>query len=175
MTDVNATAQAVAWLLKKSGAPMDKMKVQKLLYLADRECMDQTGFPISNDTYYHMPYGPVLSETLDLMNGKRIESEWGKWIRKGDNDELAPARAGDVNREACDHLSDFEIEILDKIWSKFGDMDGLDLSKYTHTLSEHIHVPLKAGRKPLSHADILVALGYDRESARDQAADITSA
>ena len=111
MTEVNTIAQATAWLLQNGGKPMDLLKVQKLLYLADRECMDQTGFPISNDTYCHRQYGPVLAETLDLMEGKVSKDEWSQWVASDETNKLVPVQP-DTDRKAYDHLSDFEIDIL---------------------------------------------------------------
>lgn len=171
MFNVKTVAQAVAWLLSKSDEPLDRMKVQRLLYLADRECMNQTGFPITDDVYYHMKYGPVLSRTLDLMKGNDTDEYWDKWIMtKGSNDnyQLISVRAGNFNREALDHLSDFELGILDGIWNDFGCMDRFELSRYTYTLPEYVQTDT---RENLSHVDILLALGYEKKAAQDQASD----
>lgn len=172
--NVKTVAQAIAYLLGKSDEPLTRLKVQKLLYLADRECLDQTGFPITNDSYFHMKFGPVLSHTLNLMSGDSKDEYWDQWVwteGSNDNNQLICVQAGNYNRDTLDHLSDFEIGVLDDVWEKFGGMEPFALSDYTHTLPEHI--PTET-REHLPVVGILVALGYDQESARDQAADIVN-
>ena len=50
------------------------------MYLADRECIKQTGWSISGDSYRNLPYGPVLTNLYTLIQGKhpdlRIQSKW---------------------------------------------------------------------------------------------------
>jgi len=48
---------------------MSKVKLMKLLYLAERESCRRYGEPISGDTLLSTPGGPVLSTTQDLMAG----------------------------------------------------------------------------------------------------------
>jgi len=56
---------------------MNYLKLMKLLYLADRESMRRNGRPISGDRYVSMDHGPVLSQTLNLINGARKFEEQG--------------------------------------------------------------------------------------------------
>lgn len=70
MFDELKIAQATAYLLHKAGGTMEHIKVMKLLYLADRLSWQRYGYSISNDEYYSLPYGPVLSNTLNLMRGE---------------------------------------------------------------------------------------------------------
>ena len=48
---------------------MPHLKLMKLLYLSDREAVRAFGWPISGDRLVSMPHGPVLSQTLNLMDG----------------------------------------------------------------------------------------------------------
>ena len=176
--NVKAAAQAVAWLLNKSDEHSeDRLKMQKLLYLADRECMDRTGFPITNDTYCHQANGPVLCQTLELMGGRARDDDWDRWVRcegPDENTQQISLQADNVHREKLNYLSDYEIGILDEIWEEFGKRSGQALSDYTHDLPEHVSV--KEGcTADLGYADILMALGYDKKSAGDQATEIASA
>ena len=61
--------QAMAYILSTAGGAMDKVKLTKLLYLADRESFIERGISITGDRLVAMPYGPVPSGCLDLLNG----------------------------------------------------------------------------------------------------------
>ena len=63
------TAQAAAFMLHSAGGRLPLLKLMKLLYLAERESLRLFGEPISGDKLVSMPHGPVLSKTLDMMNG----------------------------------------------------------------------------------------------------------
>ncbi|MEN9919783.1 MAG: hypothetical protein RL662_2219, partial [Bacteroidota bacterium] len=50
---------------------MSKMKVYKLLWLADRYHVRQYGRTITGDTYYALPFGLVPSKTKDILDQKQ--------------------------------------------------------------------------------------------------------
>src|ERR1700730_3427036 len=60
--------QAMAFMVQRLGTT-DKVKLMKLVYLADREHFIQYGYPITGDKLCAMPWGPVPSHTLDVLNG----------------------------------------------------------------------------------------------------------
>ena len=62
---------------------MPHLKLMKLLYLSDREAVRAFGWPISGDRLVSMPHGPVLSQTLNLMDGD-VESQPGGWETETD-------------------------------------------------------------------------------------------
>lgn len=67
-------AQAAAYLIKKRGQGyMNYMKLIRLLYLADRMSLVQSGRPITFDKFSVRPHGMVLSGMLDLINGEEKE------------------------------------------------------------------------------------------------------
>ena len=64
-------AQVVAYLANKApNGRLNILKAIKLVYLADRESLRQSGFPILDDDRFSMPHGPVNSTTLRLANGE---------------------------------------------------------------------------------------------------------
>lgn len=94
MFNERKVAQMAAYLLKKRGGCMSHLKLMKLLYLADREAMDRYGAPMSGDRVVSMPQGPVLSMTLNLVDGD-IESSpngWDGWVSDKANNEVALCR-----------------------------------------------------------------------------------
>ncbi|SMB87529.1 Uncharacterized phage-associated protein [Pasteurella testudinis DSM 23072] len=141
MFDELKTAQAAAYLLNKAGGTMDHLKLMKLLYLADRLSWEKYDQPISGDEYYSLPYGPVLSKTLDLMRGEAPElyernkpiTIWAEWIADKENYKVSNAKPIDLNDEYFfDRLSPSDEEVLDDIHNKFGHFGTFALVSYTH-------------------------------------------
>ena len=65
--------QASAYLLRLDGKRMGYLRLLKLLYIADREWLAETGESITGDRAYAMKYGPVLSSDLRPHQGQRIK------------------------------------------------------------------------------------------------------
>lgn len=62
---------------KQSGEAIDEMKLHKLLYLAQRECLAITGEPLFKEDFEGWKYGPVSKEvrmyyTVDGMHCKKL-------------------------------------------------------------------------------------------------------
>lgn len=51
---------------KEYGLKIDEMKLHKLLYFTQRECIAQTGEPMFDATFYAWMYGPVLPDIRTL-------------------------------------------------------------------------------------------------------------
>ena len=70
--DADKAVAAMVAILRHTGT-IDKLKLIKLLYLADRDCFLEYGHPITGDRPVAMPHGPVPSGCLHVLNGD-IES-----------------------------------------------------------------------------------------------------
>lgn len=72
-----------AFFLYRNGNRLSILKLMKLLYLADRESLARFGSPLSYDRFASLPHGPVLSQTLDYINGfwKSSTGGWDSWRR----------------------------------------------------------------------------------------------
>ena len=120
MFNSRKAAQMAAVFAKKHGGTINVLKLMKLLYLADRESMKQSGFPISFDHVVAMEHGPVLSQTLNLINGAVRGSAgalWEEWI--SDRQEHGLTLNRKFSREDLDQLSDADLEVLDATWVTF--------------------------------------------------------
>ena len=59
------------------------MRVLKLLYLADRITLAETGRPITGGPVFVMKRGPVLTEVYDLIQGQHTEMPlWDKFFQR---------------------------------------------------------------------------------------------
>jgi uncharacterized phage-associated protein len=129
---------AAYFLHRADGGPMEQIKLMKLMYLADREAIDTYGFPISDDEYWAMRMGPVLSMTLNLMGGyedRDMQSAWGEWVFARENFRVGLKRAVEPESD-LDQLADEEIAVMKDIYDKFGDWPMQNLISYTHGLQE---------------------------------------
>lgn len=164
-------AQMAAFFLHQSGGKLEVLKLMKLLYLADRQAMDWYEQPISGDRMVSMPNGPVLSRTLDLMNGSRptVEDGWQCWVADRESYEVALQPCHLENGELyLGALSQAEIEVLNAVWANFGGMGKYDLVDYTHDRCAEWKDPCGSSR-PISYADVFLALGRDRGEAEEAA------
>jgi len=64
--DYKKATQAINYLTKKEGGQIDKLKLMKLIYFADRYHLRRYGRPMFNDTYFAMRLGPVGSSVKDI-------------------------------------------------------------------------------------------------------------
>jgi len=150
------TIQASGVLLKAHGGRMSRMRLLKMLYMADRILLKAIGCPITRDTVYAMDNGPVLERTYDLIKGKDPSLPlWGKYIQNEGSQDLILTKEPGVG---C--LSEFEVDTLRKIADDFRDVDDFGVADYTHGFPEWIkNAPPKGSRKVISVDDILEALG----------------
>ena len=130
------TAQAAAYLLHKAGGEMHHIKLMKLLYLADRLNWQLNDRAISGDDYYSLPYGPVLSKTLNLIRGETLnhnKTKWEEWISDSEDHKVSLAKEIDnTDKYFWSELSFSDTDILDEIFNKYGHLDRFALVKLTH-------------------------------------------
>ena len=164
-------AQMTAFLLDRGRGRMNYLKLMKLLYLADRESLKRHGEPISGDRYVSMDHGPVLSQTLNLINGA-VEAEekgWSHWIADKADYEVSLRRK--ASRDVLDELSEAEFDVLDAIYAKFGRMDQWKLRDYTHRYCAEWKDP-EGSSIPIEIVDIFKALGRSPAEAKKLAGRI---
>ena len=150
---------------------MSHLKLMKLLYLSDREAVRAFGWPISGDRLVSMPHGPVLSQTLNLMDGD-VESQpggWEEWISGKENHELSLRQPMDT--VALDELAPAEIDVLKDVWVRFGPMGKWEIRDWTHQHCAEWKDP-KGSSLPIQYEALARAVGFDDTSAKELAAQI---
>ena len=144
---------------------MSHLKLMKLLYLADRESMDQIDEPITADTPVSMKNGPVLSSTYNLMKGETQSANWRRWVADIKDNEVE-LRHQVSSRDDFDELSDFDIDILEKIWAEHGHKTRWDLVDFTHKYCGEWRDP-GISSSPIDPRSQFFALGRDLEKAEE--------
>lgn len=104
---------------------ISRLRVMKLLWLADRIHLNRYGRFILRDTYYALPHGPVPSKTMDLSENS-VE-------------DVFTVRGYEI--EAEDHFdpkyfSKSDLEVFEEVWERFGGLKELVLRDYSHFFPE---------------------------------------
>jgi hypothetical protein len=71
-----ATQVAARFLAAAPGQRLPCLKLIKLVYFADREALLRWGAPMTNDRYYSLDHGPVLSRVKDLLVEEHPERDF---------------------------------------------------------------------------------------------------
>jgi len=109
--DENAVKAALHFLQQRLPG-LTKHQAFKLLYFADLRHLERYGRPITGDQYVAMDYGPVPSNTYDLV--------------KIPGRELPPIE-GDL-----DELSDSDLEVLEEIVEQYGKHGFRERTEISH-------------------------------------------
>lgn len=127
-------AQAAAQLVKFHGGQLNTMVLIKLLYLADRKALLETGYPITGDGMVSMPLGPVLSTIYDwIQYGFDKTNPWYEYLTERENHQIALAK----DNPEIGELSEYEVDVLKSVHEKYGDLGPWDISTLTHELPEY--------------------------------------
>lgn len=129
--DLEKSIQATAFLLKQSGGKMRYLRLLKLLYFSNRESLKQNASLIVPDRACALPKGPILSTIYNLIKEKdSLSRDWQKFIETGPYHVFLGDEPDDGE------LSEFDKNILLKVYNDHRDKDDFDLVRYTHTLPE---------------------------------------
>lgn len=158
------TAQVAAFLLHRAGGRLPLLKLMKLMYLAERESLRRFGEPISGDKLVSMPHGPVLSCTLDLMNGwgSSEDGGWESWMTDKDDHQIALRDPSMIRTPEQDllELSNGDLEVLESVWAEFGHMGKYELRDYTHGEGCPEWEDPHGSSRPIPLRRLFKALGY---------------
>jgi uncharacterized phage-associated protein len=151
--------QLAAYLLRKRSGEMYLLKLMKLLYIVDRAALAELGHPVTYDNYVSMDNGPVLSHTLNLMNGMNQDCEgiWDAMIAPRDGNKITIVDPGEVSFGS---LSEAEMEIADKVFDEYGNIPRFELAEMTHGFPEWTDP--QGSSIPIKYERLLQAVGYDR-------------
>lgn len=121
---------SICYILKNNNNKINLLKLMKLLYLADRNSIKKTLQSISGDNFISMKYGPVLSNTLNILYSLK-DSDWGEYLRLEKNTSyyLDVVLIKDCSLKK---LNAFEINILEEIDKEFKNYNEWEIVDYTH-------------------------------------------
>ena len=139
---------------------MNYTKLLKLLYLADRASLLDTGVSITGDEIVNMANGPVLSAVYDCIKGNRFEgTAWMKFFRKDGYDVRLEGDPG------VSELSDYDIDVLTSLADEYRLASYGDMINVAHQLKEWSR-PEDGGADWLPYEAILRANGVSEDDVR---------
>lgn len=153
--NITKVIQASAMLLKQHGGRMSRLRLLKLLYIADRESLAETLQPITGDHAVAMDHGPVLSQTYSLIKREHYQSAlWDQYItQEGPQDHRLLAEPGNGK------LSRYEIEKLIQVSERYRLSNDYDIAIETHKYQEWINnQPQPGSSRFIPFDDVLAAL-----------------
>jgi uncharacterized phage-associated protein len=161
--DLDKTMQAVGVLLKTStSSRMSRLRLLKLLYIAERGLLKDTGRMMTGDRAVAMDHGPVLTSTYNLIKGQHADAKtWDEhFLREGAHDVRLIRDPGNGD------LSRFEVTRLEAVAAEFEAYDDWALSEYTHKFAEwKANKPAAGSRNPIPVGDVLKAVNqFQRKS-----------
>lgn len=170
MFTVEKVAQSASYFLKNAdGTSLPYLKLMKLLYIADRDAVKKLGYTISNDDHYSMKRGPILSNTYRLIMGsfdsESVQETWNKTIVRSSSQIYSVELASSVSELDLDELSRAELDILESVWRRFGQLDKYELVDWTHKNCPEWTDPGNSSTY-ISIVDIAKAVGMSEEVAR---------
>jgi len=150
-------AQVAAYFALCAGGEIEKLKLTKLLYLAERESMQRHDHPMFYDEFYSLKDGPVCSSALNGINGVIDPATWEQYLARSGN-IIVPVKR--FTRDDLDEVSNAEVAILDSLWGQFGKMSSGQIRQHTHDHCPE-YTEVTKGRLPIQYVDVFKALGKD--------------
>ncbi len=148
--------QAAALFLSLSDRKLNYMVLVKDLYLTDRRALACWGRSVTNDRFYSMKLGPVLSHVLDLINEQPMPDEsryWSKFISPPSDYHVTLKEDPGTGQ-----LSTAEEELIKATFKEYRSYQvrPFEFAKFLHSsLPEWEH--LNGGRSPITIRSILLA------------------
>lgn len=163
--DIEKLIQTTGYILKKYNGTLNYTKLIKILYLADRKAMSETGYSITGDSYVSMKDGPVLSSLYDLIKNRyydRVVQYY--WNSKFQTDGYSIYLVAQFIPDGL--LSNFESETLDSTDRKFHYSSYSSLIDYVHDKKNCPEWKNTQSRIPISETEILRNVGFTDDDIR---------
>ncbi|SAL09273.1 hypothetical protein AWB69_00011 [Caballeronia udeis] len=133
--DERKALDAAMYLLVRNQGAMSAVKLNRLLYLAERESFKQHGEPLTGDQLLVLETSPVLYGTYQRLGGDVLG--WENRINSLANREVEVrtpifTESPEVYFDRSTRLSNADIEVLDFVWATFGKMTESALADHIH-------------------------------------------
>jgi len=143
--DTKKITNAIKFFKDKNVLNLGKTKLMKLLFFADKYHLQKYGKPIFNDKYFKLPYGPIPTLTLNIIDSINEKENYDlqKYTKEFlqdievivNDDNQTEFRA--KNDFIEDYFSESELEILRMVADKFKNINAKDISNLSHNLPEY--------------------------------------
>lgn len=147
---------------------VNSMKAYKLLWLADRYHLRQTGRTITGDVFYALPHGVVPSDAKNVVEHQPTRIQNNDEYRDRYIQRLGRYSYRAVSEPDLMVFSDSDQEALDKILQSYGSMDQYELERLSHDFPEWLAYKnqLEASKTPNAYKIDLDYFFCDTEKDR---------
>lgn len=171
--DLKKWVQVTNYLAKKEGGNIGKLKLLKLVWLADKLHLRRYGRLILDDTYFAMNLWPVASWIKDICDRKEgflwttAVSYLDEYIST-DNDTISSANDVDSAR-----MSETNIEVIDEIYTTFWHLSPNALVQITHKYPEWKKFEDRLRNNTISRAQMSYIDFFENIPWQDSIFDVT--
>jgi uncharacterized phage-associated protein len=164
--DERKAADAAMYLLVRARAPMNAAKLNRLLYLAERESFRIYGEPLTGDQLLIMETSPVLFGTYQRLAGD--VPGWDDRFANLANHEVEVRRpilaeSPEDYFDRSTRLSDADVAVLDTVWDQFGAKDHFALADHIH-MNCHEWTDQNGSPSTVTHGRLFEALGFNDDA-----------
>lgn len=145
---------AMVYLVDRIG-PVDKVKLTKLLYIAERNHFLRHGRPITGARQVAMDWGPVPSECLKVLDGELWPNADAAIPYLHVNDNSVSVR----DKRPMQSLDETERAVLDQVVESFGKAEKWELVDYTHKFDEYKRVYVERTSRTIPYELLLELYG----------------
>jgi uncharacterized phage-associated protein len=154
--DVKKAIQSIGVLMRHDQVTqMNLMRILKLLYLAERDVLQQTGRSITGDSFAALERGPVMENIYSLIRDQHSEFSMFDEYFQRERYSLKKIKDPEI-----DELSEFEIDAIQRTATEHAERDEWALVQFTHELVEWKKNDPGKSSKMIPVADVLEAVGY---------------
>lgn len=164
------TTEAASLLLKWGGGKMTRLRLIKLLYFADRDCILKFGHPICGGKYVSMKHGPVLSDLYNIITNNLWTESQGFWEEHFANS--GPRDIELIREPKPQKLSRAQISALQGVFERLKDLSDWQIRDLGHELPEY-EDPGKSSL-PIPVKRILTVEGKSEQQIKDVAEDASA-
>lgn len=154
--DSEKAIQAIGVILRNHPHRLaGRLRILKLLYIAERESIMEIGHPLVGSRVVAMDHGPLHSRVLDLINGADMaEPKFSAhFFRLGYLVEM-------TEDPGVGHLSAYEVEKLQEVCERYAAVNDWTLAQeITHGFKEWSDRYRKGTSTPIPLEDIIEAVG----------------
>lgn len=129
--------QALAYIAyQQPEHKVNSMKAYKLLWLADRYHLRQTGRTITGDVFYALPHGVVPSDAKNVVEHKPTHIQNDEEYRDRYIQRVGRYGFKAVAEPDVMVFSESDQQALDKILERYGNMNQYELERLSHKFPE---------------------------------------
>jgi len=139
--DPQKARAAILYLTGSEGRALDKYRVCKMLFLADKLHLVRYGRTITGDDYWALPHGPAPTTVLNVLDavlrGSVFPGSRALLSAIEIDDTVKHPRIRATQEPDWDCLSKSDIEALDLTLERYGRSSFKKLWKLTHSMSAY--------------------------------------